>query len=42
MAAPLPAIAPRIPSALLRSEPSWNVTVTIEKTEGDKIAPAAP
>jgi hypothetical protein len=42
MAAPEPAIAPRMPSALLRSEPSRKVTETIEKTEGERIAPASP
>jgi hypothetical protein len=42
IAAPEPAIAPRIPSALLRSAPSANVTETIEKTDGERIAPAAP
>ena len=42
IAAPPPAIAPRIPSALLRSDPSSNVTVTIEKTDGDRTAAAAP
>src|SRR5256886_12876983 len=42
IAAPEPAIAPRTPSALLRSDPSSNVTDTIEKTDGDNTAPAAP
>jgi hypothetical protein len=42
IAAPLPAIAPRIPRATLRSDPSLNVTETMEKTDGDRIAPAAP
>src|SRR5207248_7391407 len=42
IAAPEPAIPPRMPSALLRSGPSSKVTVTIEKTEGERIAPAAP
>jgi hypothetical protein len=42
MAAPDPAIAPRIPSALFRSAPSRKVTETIEKTEGERIAPPRP
>jgi hypothetical protein len=42
IAAPDPAIAPRIPSALLRSDPSSNVTETIENTDGARIAPAVP
>jgi hypothetical protein len=42
IAAPEPAIAPRMPSALFRSDPSSNVTETIEKTDGERIAPAAP
>ena len=35
-------IAPRTPSALLRSAPSWNVTSVIEKTDGASTADAAP
>ena len=35
-------MAPSTPRALLRSEPSWNVTDTIEKTDGARIAAAAP
>ena len=42
MAAPEPAIAPRIPRALFRSEPSAKVTETIEKTDGASAAPASP
>ncbi len=42
MAAPEPAIAPRMPSALFRSAPSRNVTSVMEKTDGARIAPAAP
>jgi hypothetical protein len=42
MAAPEPAMAPRMPRALLRSEPSRNVTETIEKTDGARIAPPRP
>ncbi len=42
MAAPAPEIAPRTPSALFRSAPSAKVTLVIEKTDGDRIAPAAP
>ena len=42
MAAPEPAIAPRMPSALFRSAPSRKVTSVIEKTDGERIAPAAP
>ena len=42
MAAPEPAIPPRMPSALFRSAPSLNVTKVIEKTDGERIAPAAP
>ena len=42
MAAPDPAMAPRMPSALLRSAPSRKVTVTIEKTDGARSAAAAP
>ena len=42
MAAPEPAIAPRMPSALFRSAPSRKVTSVIEKTDGARIAPAAP
>ena len=42
MAAPAPAIAPRMPSALLRSAPSWNVTIVIEKTDGARTAERRP
>ena len=42
IAAPEPAIAPSTPSALFRSLPSSNVTVTIENTDGERIAAAAP
>ena len=42
IAAPEPAIAPRMPSALFRSAPSAKVTSVIEKTDGERIAPAAP
>ncbi len=42
MAAPEPAMPPRMPSALLRSAPSAKVTSVIEKTDGERIAPAAP
>ena len=42
IAAPAPAMAPRIPSALLRSDPSAKVTSVIENTDGERIAPAAP
>ena len=42
MAAPEPAIAPRVPRALFRSAPSRKVTSVIEKTDGERIAPAAP
>ena len=42
IAAPEPAIAPSTPSALFRSAPSSNVTVTIENTDGERIAAAAP
>jgi hypothetical protein len=42
MAAPDPAIAPRIPSALFRSAPSTNVTETIENTDGARSAAPAP
>ena len=42
IAAPEPAIAPSTPSALFRSAPSSNVTSVIEKTDGERIAPAAP
>ena len=42
IAAPEPAIAPRIPSALFRSAPSRKVTDVIEKTDGESAAPASP
>ena len=35
-------MAPSTPSALFRSAPSSNVTVVIEKTDGERIAAAAP
>ncbi len=35
-------MAPRMPSALFRSEPSLKSTETIEKTDGESTAPAAP
>ena len=41
-AAPLPPIAPQIPSALLRSEPSSNVVVMIESVAGEMIAAPSP
>jgi hypothetical protein len=31
-----------MPRALFRSAPSSNVTVVIEKTDGERSAPAAP
>ncbi len=42
IAAPAPAIAPRMPRALLRSAPSSNVTSVIENTEGASRAEAPP
>jgi hypothetical protein len=42
IAAPEPAMPPRMPSALFRSAPSRKVTRTMEKTDGERIAPAAP
>ncbi len=42
IAAPAPEMAPRIPSALFRSGPSSKVTEVMEKTDGERIAPAAP
>jgi len=41
-AAPLPPIAPQMPSALLRSEPSSNVVVMIASVAGDTIAAPTP
>ncbi len=41
-AAPLPAMAPQIPSALLRSAPSSNVVVMIESVAGEMIAAPMP
>ena len=41
-AAPLPPIAPQIPSALFRSEPSSNVVVMIESAAGERIAAPRP
>ena len=41
-AAPLPPIAPQIPSALLRSEPSSNVVVMIESAAGERMAAPRP
>ena len=41
-APPAPATAPQIPSALLRSDPSANVVVTIERAAGEMIAAPSP
>ena len=41
-AAPLPPMAPQMPSALLRSEPSWNVVMMIDSTAGETIAAPTP
>ena len=41
-AAPEPATPPQIPSALLRSAPSWKVVVTIESAAGERIAAPSP
>ncbi len=41
-AAPLPPIAPQIPSALFRSEPSSNVVEMIESAAGERIAAPRP
>ena len=41
-AAPLPPIAPQIPSALFRSAPSSNVVVMIESVAGDTSAAPRP
>ena len=41
-AAPLPAIAPHTPSAVLRSLPSANVVVRIERAAGEMIAAPRP
>ena len=41
-APPAPATAPQTPSALLRSEPSRNVVVTIESAAGEMIAAPRP
>jgi len=41
-AAPLPPIAPQMPSALLRSEPSSNVVVMIASVAGETIAAPTP
>src|SRR5436190_1651639 len=41
-AAPLPPIAPQMPSALLRSEPSPNVVVMIASVAGEMIAAPRP
>ncbi len=41
-AAPLPPIAPQMPSALFRSGPSSNVVVMIESVAGDTIAAPKP
>ena len=41
-AAPLPPIAPQIPSALLRSEPSSKVVMMIESVAGEMIAAPSP
>ena len=41
-AAPLPPIAPQIPSALFRSAPSSNVVVMIESAAGEMIAAPKP
>ncbi len=41
-AAPLPPIAPQIPSALFRSAPSSNVVVMIESVAGETIAAPSP
>ena len=41
-AAPLPATAPQIPSALFRSAPSSNVVVTMESAAGETTAAPKP
>ena len=41
-AAPEPPSAPQMPSALLRSAPSWKVVVTIESAAGEMIAAPMP
>jgi hypothetical protein len=41
-AAPLPPIAPQMPSALFRSEPSSNVVVMIDSVAGETIAAPTP
>src|SRR5471032_2781494 len=41
-AAPLPPIAPQMPSALLRSGPSSKVVITIESAAGEMIAAPRP
>ena len=41
-APPAPATAPQTPSALLRSEPSRKVVVTIESAAGERIAAPRP
>ena len=41
-AAPLPPIAPQMPSALFRSEPSSNVVVMIASVAGEMIAAPRP
>ena len=41
-APPLPEAAPQIPSARLRSRPSANVVVKIERAAGDSIAAPRP
>ena len=41
-AAPLPPIAPQIPSALFRSAPSSNVVVMIASVAGEMIAAPSP
>ncbi len=41
-AAPLPPIAPQMPSALFRSAPSSKVVETIESAEGERIPAPSP
>ena len=41
-APPLPATAPQIPSARLRSRPSWKVVVRIERAAGESMAAPSP
>ena len=41
-APPVPAIAPQIPSALLRSAPSWKVVMRIDSAAGEMMAAPTP